>query len=225
MHHADAVAVLGEAIGRHAHPAVVHPERPEDRLAHVSVVGAAVDRLDDLAQDRHAARGVIAGALARLPVEFGLGRIDPRHVVGHRLTPRPRLEETVGEADSGGVGEEVTECDVVLAVGAERRQVPHDRIVEADPAELPLLRDGDREVALLIENQVIIESVVIGTPGAAMPIARSASSPAYETYSCAPRWVPSSMPRSSTVRVRSSMLGAALSRDHEVDSPHITRSQ
>ena len=143
------VPVRGEAVGgevaapafdRHADPAVVHPQRQEDLLAHEVWEGPAADAAHHLAEHEPGGAGVVAGLLARLPARLAPHRADARDgLLPLRLGP-PHLQR----AKAAGVGERVAKRDALLAARAELGHVAGDPIVELEPPALPQLRDGDR---------------------------------------------------------------------------------
>ena len=142
VHQADAVAVRRVTILGHPDPAVVHPERHEDLVAHVLVERPAARARDDLAEHRHARGGVVTRLLPGYPSRLDRRRVDAGQVVRTGFAPRLPLQDPVRVRDAGRVREEVPERDAVLALRAElgdeaaRRDRP-DRARPAPTAARP----------------------------------------------------------------------------------------
>ena len=172
---------LGD-VARHAHPAVVHAQRREHLIAHVGLEASAVEPVHDLGQDRHPAGEVVARSLPGQPVGLGLDRADP----GDDLVPvggaRRGARDRVAAADAGGVREEVAQRDAVLAVGAELGRCFTTGSSSSSAPRSHCCAIETATLGFVIENQMTIESGVIGMPARASPTARSASgAPSTET--------------------------------------------
>ncbi len=141
MHRRDSVAVLAPSLGRHPDPRVAHPERLEDFFANVLAIRAAVSgyAAHDFSKQIPRRRNVVTG---RLP--YDPSRLDSR-VANLRddAVPRVRSPRTDCRAKASGMRQHVANRDAVLALGAERRDVFRDAIIERNFSALPDLGEGD----------------------------------------------------------------------------------
>ncbi len=135
--------------GRCVH-GVVHPERRGDAVPHRHVQRGAADVLDEQLEREHVEVGVDVGRPRR---GGGLARQDGGDplVVG-RI--RPQRGARV-RRQAGGVGHQLPDGDVALAVGREVGQVGGDGAVELEPAGLDLLHRDDRGEELGQRRQVV----------------------------------------------------------------------
>ena len=139
-HRRDPRSVGVEAIGRHADPAVVEPERLEDHFAHVALERPAVGAAHDFAEHEPARLLVIAGTLTRYPARLETAAADSRQ----DLLPGIFRPTDVEHAEAGRVRQAVAQGDRFLAARRELGKESRDAVVERQQAALPELCDGDR---------------------------------------------------------------------------------
>ena len=168
VHEPDAVAVRVVAVGRHADPAVGHAERQEDLVSDVLLVGNAAHARHDLAEHRSCPQP--GGSRRAFPART---RAAPAQIRA-RLSARDSRHGIPCEACRrrwGCPAVCVSRCRSVIrsfaGVSRELRDVTArpDRRRRTRPAPTAAQRPP-RSTALVIENHVIIVSVVIATPGA-----------------------------------------------------------
>lgn len=146
VHRPEPPAVTLHLLGRHPHPAVVHPQGEEQLLSHIAVEGAAVHSAHHLREHRGAGGHVVAGLASRRPARFRPDVAD----AGDDLAP-PLLRIALGAlhpvtaTEATRVGEAVPDGDAALAVGRELGHVEGYRVVEPHLAPLPQLGHHHRD--------------------------------------------------------------------------------
>src|SRR5258708_38138426 len=107
----DAIAIRLKFFLRHSDPAVAHPQGQEDFIAHVLLVGPAVEPPNDFAEDEPTRVGVIAGGLPDNPVLLQRRITEPRN----DLVPRSLRPAGLAETKAAGVREAGTQGDRLFA--------------------------------------------------------------------------------------------------------------
>ena len=125
-------------VDRYSEVRQVHVHRAQHLGAQVLVDRPAVDGLDDRAEDLPAARRVVPGRGAGLPLGRVGGDALDRLGVGH-----VEVVGAVGQhRETAGVGEHVAHGRPLLAATPAVHEV-RDPVVEVEAALLPQLEDGD----------------------------------------------------------------------------------
>ena len=116
-------------VPRHQTRRVVHRQRIQDARANELLSGHLGDGLD---QDRQRVGALIAVVELRAGFAFQVARSPEADDVVQALELARVVRSDARERQTAGVGQQVLDRDLALAVDVERRQVLRDRVVQAD---------------------------------------------------------------------------------------------